>query len=152
MRIRFHWGAGVAVLYTAFASATLAFAIFAIANPAALVSDDYYREATRHDRRIEATANARAAGAGVSIETDRSGTPAAVLRMAPAHHGRAVGRVTWYRPSDASFDRTVPLAVDGEGMQRMAIGDLPGGHWRVKVEWELDGRPFYFEQSVMVRR
>ncbi len=142
----------MAVLYTAFASATLAFAIFAIANPAALVSDDYYREATRHDRRIEAAANGRAAGAKLTVETEPSGTPAAVLRMSPAHHGRAVGRVTWYRPSDASFDRTMPLAIDDDGVQRMAIGDLPGGHWRIKVEWELDGRPFYLEQPVMVRR
>src|SRR5690606_41862299 len=124
--------AGVASLYTAFASDTPPRAICAIANPAALVSDDYYREATRHDRRIEAAANGRAAGAKVTVETEPSGTSAAVLRMSPAHHGRAVGRVTWYRPSDASFDRTMPLAIDDDGVQRMAIGDLPGGHWRIK--------------------
>ena len=152
MKIRFHWGAGVALLYTAFATATVGFVIFAIANPAALVSDDYYGEATRHDRRIEATANGRAAGSDVTIETDAAGTPTAVLRMAPTHHGRAAGTITWYRPSDASFDRIVPLAVDSQGMQRIAIGGLPAGHWRVKVEWELDGRPFYLERSVMVRR
>lgn len=150
--MRFHWGAGVALLYSAFATATVGFVVFAIANPAALVSDDYYREATRHDRRIEATANARAAGADVTIETDARGTPVAVLNMASAHHGRAEGTVTWYRPSDASFDRTVSLAVDADGAQRIALDDFPAGHWRVKVEWELDGRPFYVERSVMVGR
>lgn len=151
MKIRFHWGAGVALLYIAFASATLGFVIFAIAHPAALVSHDYYREATRHDRRIEATANGREAGADVVMETDAKGRPMATLRMAPQQHGGA-GTITWYRPSDASFDRTVPLAVDEQGVQRIAVEDLPAGHWRVKVEWELDGRPFYLERSVMVRR
>lgn len=152
VRIRFHWGAGVALLYAAFATATLGFVAFAIAHPAALVSNDYYREATRHDRRIEATVNGRVAAAAVTIETDASGAPVAAVRIAPEHHGRAAGTVTWYRPSDASFDRTVPLALDAAGTQRITIGDLPAGHWRVKVEWEFDGRPFYLERSVMVRR
>jgi hypothetical protein len=151
MRIRLHWGVGVTVLYTAFASATLGFVIFAVANPAALVSTDYYREATRHDRRIEATANGRAAAADLVMTADDAGTPVALLRLTPAHHGRATGTITWYRPSDASFDRTVPLAIDAQGVQQLPLRDLAAGHWRVKVEWELDGRPFYFERAVMVR-
>ena len=152
MRLRFHWGVGVALLYTAFASATVGFVIFAVANPAALVSTDYYREATRHDRRIEATANGRAAAAEIVMTADESGVPVALLRMTPDHHGRSTGTVIWYRPSDASFDRTIPLAVDARGVQRFELGDLARGHWRVKVEWDVDGRPFYLERSVMVRR
>lgn len=151
MRVRFHWGVGVALLYTAFASATVGFVIFAVANPAALVSADYYREATRHDRRIEAAANGRAAAADLVTTADETGTPVALLRLTPAHHGRGTGTITWYRPSDPSFDRTVPLAVDAQGVQRLLLGDLAAGYWRVKVEWELDGRPFYFEHAVMVQ-
>jgi hypothetical protein len=152
VKVRFHWGAGVALLYIAFASATVGFVIFAIAHPAALVSTDYYREATRHDRRIEATANGRAAGADVVMGTDAAGQPVAVLRMTPKPHGRGIGTITWYRPSDASFDRTLPFSVDAQGEQRMALDSLPAGHWLVKVAWDVDGRPFYVERAVMVRR
>jgi hypothetical protein len=152
VRIRFHWGAGVALLYTVFALATVGFVIFAIANPAALVSDDYYREATRHDRRIEATANGRLAGADLVMTTDEAGAPVALLQVAPDHHGRGRGTITWYRPSDASFDRTIPLDVDARGVQRMPLADVPAGHWLVKVAWDVEGRPFYFERAVMVRR
>lgn len=151
MRIRFHWGAGVALLYTAFALATVGFVIFAIAHPAALVSDDYYREATRHDRRIEATANGRLAGTDLVMSANAAGVPVAVLKTAPDHHGRGTGTITWYRPSDASFDRTMALDLDVQGVQRMTLDAWPAGHWLVKVAWEVNGRPFYFERAVMVR-
>lgn len=150
MRFRFHWGAGVALLYTAFALATVAFVIFAIANPAALVTEDYYREATRHDRRIEASANARAAGVSVTLADDGD-RRVAVLQLAPGSPVGRTGTATWYRPSNAALDRVVPLALDAEGMQRIDITDLAAGHWRVKIEWEVNGRPFYFEESVMVK-
>lgn len=150
MRLRFHWGAGVALLYTAFALATVAVVVFAIANPAALVTDEYYLEAMRHDRRIEAVANARAAGASVTL-ADEGGRRVALLQLAPGSPVGRTGTATWYRPSNAALDRVVPLALDAEGMQRIDITDLAGGHWRVKVEWDVDGRPFYFEESVMVK-
>lgn len=151
MKLRFHWGVGVALLYTVFALATVGFAIFAVANPAALVSTDYYGEANRHDRRIEATANGRAADADLVMTADEAGRPVAMLRVPPDHHRHSSGTVTWYRPSDASFDRTLPLDIDAQGVQRIALGGVPAGHWRVKVEWNVDGRPFYLERAVMVR-
>jgi len=141
----------VAVVYTAFATATLGFVIFAIANPAALVSEDYYGEASRHDRRMQATANGRAAGAALVMERDAAGRPIATLAMPTMTGSQPTGTVRWYRPSDISADRTLALALDAEGRQQMPVADLAAGHWRVKVSWEAEGRPFYFEAAVMVR-
>lgn len=145
MKLRLNWGVGVAVLYAVFASATVGFVVFAIAHPAALVSDDYYREGTQYDRRIASVANGRAAGARLVI------APAgATFSITPSHHGRAAGTVTWYRPSDAAFDRTVPLQIDARGSQFLETTGLQTGLWRVKVEWDVDDVPFYFEQPVMI--
>lgn len=148
MRIRLHWGVAVVVLYTSFAIATLSFVVFAIANPEALVADDYYRQAMQHDRRMLATLNGRAAGASVTVSADSSHRTA-VLQLAPSSVART-GTVTWYRASDASLDRVVPLALDATGTQRVDISSLQTGHWRVKVEWEAAGEPFYVEEAVMV--
>ncbi len=149
MRGRWNWGTGVALLYAAFASATLAFVVFAIANPAALVTGEYYLEAMRHDRRIEAVANARAVGVSVAL-TREGGRRVAVLQLAPGSPVTGTGTVTWYRPSNAALDRSVPLAFDGAGVQRIDITGLANGLWRMKVEWQVAGRPFYFEEAIMV--
>jgi len=148
MTIRFHWGVAVGVVYTTFAIATLAFVAFAITNPAALVSDDYYRQAMQHDRRMLATANGRTAGATLTVGSEE-GRRTATLRLAPSSIARG-GTITFYRASDASLDRVTPLAVDASGVQRLDIADLQPGHWRVKVAWEAAGQPFYVEEAVMV--
>ena len=150
MKLRLHWGLGVALVYTAFAVATVGFVIFAVAHPAALVSDDYYQQALRHDRRIAATANARAVAASLQIERDAAGALVAMLHLPAAHHGRSTGHITWYRPSDATFDQQIPLDVDGNGNQRLPLARVPAGHWRVQVAWEVDGQPYYFERVVTV--
>ncbi len=148
MTIRLHWGVAVGVVYTTFAMATLSFVAFAIANPAALVSDDYYRQAMQHDRRMLATANGRAAVATLTVASD-GGHRTAVLQLTPSPVART-GTITWYRASDASLDRAMPLVVDAAGTQRVDITDFQTGHWRVKVEWEAAGQPFYVEEAVMV--
>ena len=148
MTIRMHWGVAVGVVYTTFAVATLAVVVFAIANPAALVSDDYYQQAMQHDRRMLAIANGRTAGATLTVGSGE-GRRTVMLRLAPSTVARA-GTVKFYRPSDASLDRALPLAVDASGIQTIDIADLQSGHWRVKVEWEAAGQPYYVEEAVMV--
>lgn len=151
MTLRWNWGVGMALLYALFASATVGFVVFALANPAALVTEHYYEDATRQDQRIEATANARAAGADLVLDADADDCHCAVFHIARPEARAAVGTVTWYRASDASYDRTGPLALDADGVQRIPLDDVPSGSWKVQVEWEAEGRPFYFERAVMVR-
>lgn len=149
MRIRWNWGAGVALVYTAFALATVGFVIFAIAHPAALVSADYYQQSLGYDRKIEAMTNVEALGGSVDVRLDSGADRAAMLTLPAAHHG-GTGTVTWYRASDAAFDRVTPLAVDRDGVQRISIDGLQPGRWRLKVEWQADGRPFYLERVVII--
>ena len=152
MRIRLHWGTGIVLIYVAFATATLGFVIFAIAHPAALVTDHYYQDATRHDLRMEAIANAHAIGASVQLVDEGTAPPTVVLVVAPEQAGRARGSIAWYRPSDASADRVVPIAIDDAGEQRLPTAGLAAGHWRLKIDWDVDGRPFYLERAVFVPR
>lgn len=150
MRIRWNWGWGAALAYAAFALATVGFVIFAIAHPAALVGADYYKQSLAHDRRIEAAANARALGDEVRVTIHTSDRPVAVLALPARHHATASGTVTWYRASDASFDWSESLAIGRDGVQRMTLDNVPPGRWRLKVEWEADGRPFYIERVVTI--
>jgi hypothetical protein len=150
MKMRLHWGTGIVLVYVTFAAATLAFVAFAIAHPAALVTDHYYQDATRHDERMAAIANAKAVGADVRV-VGEGADRVALLEVSPQHAGRSQGTVTWYRASDASADRVADLAIDDAGRQRLSMDGLAAGHWRLKVQWEVDGRPFYLERVILVR-
>jgi hypothetical protein len=150
MKGRLHWGTAMAAAYTAFAIATLGFVAFAMGRPAPLVSPEYYSRGLAHDQRLEAAANARALGPALDMALAEHAS-AIHLRLPPAHVSSAEGLVTLYRPSDATADRTMPLALDAEGHQRISMDGMARGRWRLQVEWTVGGRAYYREWPIDVR-
>ena len=147
MTIRVNWGTGIALVYTAFATATAGFVTFAMGRPVDLVSQDYYTRSLHQDQRIAAEKNALALGSDAQIvQTDAR----AVLLALPRAHAAARGSVTLYRASDASADRTVEVALDARARQRVSLDGLRHGRWIVQVSWSAAGRDYYLEQPVSV--
>lgn len=148
MRIRLNWGTSIALVYTAFATATAGFVAFAIERPVDLVSDDYYAQSLQQDQRMDAEWNARAlTPAPALVQSDRA---AIVLSLPRAHAATASGTVTFYRASDASADRVQPLTIDSEGRQEIGTGALAKGQWLVQVKWSANGRAYYFERPMVL--
>jgi hypothetical protein len=147
MRLRLHWGTGMALAYIAFALSTLGFVAFAMGRPPTLVSPEYYGRGLAHDQRIEAAANARALGPeiGARLSADRT---TIVLYLPASQAASARGTVTLYRASDAGADRVAPLSLDAAGTQLVSLDGLAAGHWRLQVEWTVDGRPYYWERPL----
>ena len=42
------------------------------------------------------------------------------------------------------------IAPDRDGVQHVPLAGLARGHWRVKLEWQADGRGYYAERLVVV--
>jgi len=145
-RPRLHWGIAVAVVYTLFAGSTVGFVVFALSRPVELVSADYYERSLAHDARQAALARATALGDGVRVEPDARGD-ALTIALPPAH-AAATGRVTLYRPSDIHADRTVPLALDAAGQQRVPLTGLARGRWLLRLEWTAAGIAYAREQAL----
>src|SRR4051794_37626689 len=149
MSIRWHWGVGVTVVYTLFATSTVGFVAFAMSRPVSLVSDDYYEQSLQVDRQREAAANARALGDRVAIDT---GTGEVLIAHLPVEQATALtGTITPYRSSDASADRVFTLAPAADGTQRVPLVGLQKGQWLAKLHWTVGGREFYVEQPVELR-
>ncbi len=148
MRITLNWGTGIALVYTAFAAATTGFVTFAMSRSVDLVSADYYAQSLQQDQRMDAERNTAALAS--PPEVVQSGARALVLSLPSAHAASATGTVTLYRPSDASADRVLPLAVDADGRQQIALDGLARGRWLLQVRWSAGGRDYYFEEPVIV--
>lgn len=142
-----NWGTGMALVYTAFALSTLGFVAFAMGRPPTLVSPEYYGRGLAHDQRIEAAANARALGSAIGAGLSADGT-AVVLHLPANQAVSARGTVTLYRASDAGADTVAPLSLDTAGTQHVSLDGLAAGHWRLQVEWTVDGRPYYWERPL----
>ncbi len=145
-----HWGTGVALVYVLFAGSTLGFVIFAVSHPVELVSADYYERGLRQDQKVAAERRARALGERLHVAVRHGG---ALLEVAiPPDAARAAsGRIVLYRPSDVRADRTIALALDGEGRQVVPLESLPRGKWLVRIEWVADGRAYAHERALVLR-
>jgi hypothetical protein len=170
-RIRMHWGAAIAVVYVTFAVATVSFVIFAIGRPVELVSADYYEQSLQHDAHMRAIANAEALGSAVRVAVAEHASAIDIDFDATGRQSKAsgasdvsglsgatgaagvtgvTGTITLYRPSDRSADRVLPLTLDANGHQRVAVGEAAHGRWIVKLSWRAAGQDFYREQSVLL--
>lgn len=146
--VRIHWGLAIALVYAAFASATIAFVVFALRQPVDLVSADYYARALRQDDRAEAERRASTLPAAITCRI--AGGEALIVTLPREAARGAVGTLTLYRPSDGRADRVVPLALDAGGSQRVSLAGVAHGRWELQLEWEAGGVRYYHEQRVDV--
>lgn len=147
MRIRFNWGTGIALVYTAFALGTSAFVAFAMGRPVDLVSADYYARSLQLDRRLEAERNTVSLGSRLSVV---QGDGRVSLTLPAELADAAVGTITLYRASDARADRTITLAVDASGRQEVPLAGLAPGYWLLQLEWTARGASYYTQRTVVV--
>jgi len=147
---RIHWGVAIAVVYMLFAASTLGFVAFAMSHPVQLVSPDYYERSLLHDQRAAAVGRARALGAGLRVEVDDRRSELAVT-LPPDTSAGARGAITLYRPSDVEADRTVALALDAAGRQRVPVAALARGRWLARIDWTAGGHDYCFETDVTLR-
>lgn len=151
MTLRLHWGTGIAAVYTIFACGTIGFVTFAMRQHVDLVSDDYYARAIDHDERARAAARVAALGDAFRILVADDGRSLRVTWPAAAISPDVNGRLTCYRPSNATADRSTPVEPDATGQQRVAFDDLAPGRWRLQAEWQAGGRTYYAERDFVVR-
>ena len=145
MRLRISWGAGIAIVYTIFALSTTAFVAFAMGRRVDLVSDDYYAQSLQVDERMEATRNGFALGEALRVEREGG---AVVVTYRADDASAAAGRIRLYRSADATADREVPMSLDADGRQRLPLDGLAPGAWRLQLEWEIHGRPYFVERAL----
>jgi hypothetical protein len=145
----FNWGTGIATTYAVFVLSTIAFVTFAMGRPVVLVRADYYAESLRQDQRMLAIRNAADLGDRVAVV--ETGGPAVLITVPREQAAVARGTVTFYRASDASADRVLPLAVAADGRQRISLSGYQAGRWVVQLHWTAEGRDFYTERQVELR-
>lgn len=146
--MQLNWGTAIAGVYTTFALATAGFVTFAMGRPVDLVQPDYYAQSLRQDERMEALANADRLGAAAGmVLTDHT----LEVVLPSTHRVTAKGTITLYRPSNASADRKIDLALDAAGRQRMSLDDAAPGLWIVQIAWTAQGRDYYLERRINLR-
>jgi nitrogen fixation protein FixH len=142
------WGVGVAVLYGSFAAFILTLVGYMALQEYHLVDPDYYRKGIQYQSQIDRIERTRALGVKPEAALDRDCQMIVVNFPNALRAANPQGRITLYRPSDAEFDISVPIALDSAGNQRIPYAALTRGNWKVKIDWSANDATYFTETSL----
>ncbi len=146
---RSYWPIGIIAFFALALVFLVTFVIWASHQREDLVAQNYYDNEVRFQKQLDQMNRTQRLESQVAVAYD------AVLRnitvtLPAAQAANAVGQIKLYRPSDAALDRSVPLAVNRNGVQQLDAKSLPNGLWKIRVQWSVDGEEYFLDRSVVV--
>ena len=144
------WPAAIIGYFILFISFLVGFVAFASRQKVELVRKDYYANEILYQQQIERNKRTQPFHGRVFIKYDPA-TGKAVAGL-PAEHlsGPLVGKVRFYRPSNAQLDREFVLNSDADGKQPFEVTNMESGLWRVAIDWKVNGLEYSYETSMVL--
>jgi nitrogen fixation protein FixH len=146
--LRSAWPTAIVVYFVGFISCLVTFGIWVARQNVELVSRNYYAEEIQFQRRLDQMGRAKRVEEEIVVDHEDE---AILVRFSTKNADlNPSGVIDFYRPSQASRDFTVPLALDSSGGQRIESRNLGAGLWKVRLRWTVGGEEFYVERRVIL--
>ncbi|GAA0550366.1 FixH family protein [Chitinophaga japonensis] len=143
-----NWGYKIIIVFILFAAGMLTLVIKSMRTRIDMVTPDYYAAELRYQEVIDGRENAARLSAPVKVT--QAGNRVELLFPGELHGRSLEGRVLFYRPADAGKDLSVPLQMDEQGRLVMDRARFIAGRYQVKLQWEMDGRPYFQESELII--
>lgn len=144
------WPLGIILTLVFFFAGTVGLIVMACSQRVDLVRPDYYEQELKFQNRIDQVERTHRAASQAAVAYDNAGK-CIVVSLPPGQTNREIkGRIELYRPSAAGLDRTIKLAPDPKGIQRVDAAGLAPGLWKVRVSWTAEQQDYFLDQKVVV--
>ena len=146
--MKFNWGVGVFVLYSAFVILILFLVFKSFNTKVDLVTEDYYQQELKYQDKIDQKRNY--AGLEQALKHEVSG--ATIFLAFPPGHQSAEGTVMVYRPSNKSYDKMFDIKLDENSKMIIAMENSPIGLYKLKVDWSNRDTAYYVEEDIYLSK
>lgn len=144
-----NWGNKILVVFIGFGSMISYMVYRCMETPVNLVSEQYYKDELAYQDVIDGTKQANALSSGVAL-AEAGG--AVRVELPREMQGKTVtGTIFFYCPADVARDRRVSLQMNWAGVQEIARGVVPAGHYTVKVSWKTAGVHYYTQEPFVIQ-
>jgi hypothetical protein len=148
MKIKFNWGTGIFIVLALFIIAIIVFYIYITNLDIHLVEDKYYEKELAYQTRIDRLNNTSQLPGKIIVFNEPGFISIKFPPIEPGNHPE--GSVWFYRPSDPDKDFTLPLHLNDSLQQSFDVSKLAKGKWMIKLDWNMGGKDYYFEESVFI--
>lgn len=144
--MKFNWGTGIALFYGLFVVILVGAVIKSTQYDNSLVSDHYYADDLAYQEHYVKLVNSKSLLEDVKVVRGKE----AVTFTFPAEVGAVQGEITFFCPSDSKRDFTISVQPNADKQQVIPTQDLKAGLWKVKVDWQSNGKTYYKEETIIL--
>lgn len=144
--IQFNWGHGIALFFTIFVLTLGYFVWRSTQYDNSLVAADYYAQDLNYQQHYNRLVNNRQLADDIRIQSNGS----QLELVYPEGFNTISGEIHLFYVVADKADRRIPVQPGNGHLQVIQTGGLPAGKWRVKVNWEGDGIPYYREETLIL--
>jgi hypothetical protein len=140
-----NWGHKITAAYLGFVVLMMTLVIMSIRQKDIfLVTENYYDDEINYQEKLNKIKNTRALTkpATVLVKGDSLWVDLSAVSA------NSVGEILLYRPSNKALDTKIDLKTDGNGQQRIYLGNLAKGLWATKINWSAMGKEYYLEEKI----
>lgn len=143
-----NWGYKILVVIVLFIIGMGTMVTIAMKQKNEMIDEQYYVKELKHQSQIDAENNLNALAEKLTVTDSLS---ALIIKIpSAAQQNINEGSVVFLRPSDKSKDRFVALNVDASGRQVLDKSIFIKGQYKVRISWNSEGKPYYYEQPFFV--
>lgn len=113
-----------------------------------MIDTDYYAKEMVYQSKIDASNNTNALEEDVTVICNEQQVQLTIPTTAIQDFDN--GTIEFLRPSDQSLDTTFTLALNDSGTQTFDNINFKKGKYLVRLQWQSQGIPYYFEQNLMI--
>jgi len=139
-----NWGKGIVLTFVIFVGVIATLVTISMKQDVSLVSKDYYVEELAYQDQIDRINNKNSMEKKPEIK--KTGEVIVLQLNVP----ESDGSVHFFRPSNARFDKKYKLAINESGTQVFKASDFEKGFWKVKINWQKDGKEYYSEHNLVL--
>jgi hypothetical protein len=114
-----------------------------------MVTSSYYQKELQYNTKMDAIRNLNSLQSAIELTITKGNIsiqfPSDCIVQEP------IGNITLYRPSSAADDKIIKLKPDENGIQIISSSELKLGNYSIQIEWTMNDKPYFFEQSIYVQ-
>ena len=146
--MKLNWGTSIAIFYSLFVIVMVVAVIKATQLGVPLVQEEYYDADMAYESFRTKKANTAKLHQKPEIQVGSEGQIINV--QLPENTKLRSGSIQLYRPSQTGEDRLIALKLDSQQRMSIPTKGLVPGRWTVKLEWDSQGTPYYFEEDIVI--
>lgn len=142
-----NWGYRILIVIVLFIAGMGFMLSVAMKQKNEMIDDNYYVKELHHQEQIDAANNLSAMTERLVVAVSEDGID---LRIpAQARDAAVKGSVVFLRSSDQRLDKSFPMTLDENGIQKFPAHNFVRGQYTLRVSWHNGNKAYYHEENVI---